>query len=518
MTKKTKTNSLTQRISSLIDSISHGMHEREEIMAVTLLAALSGQNTFLYGPPGTAKSLISRRLASAFDNPNYFECLMNRFTDPNEVVGPVSVKALKEDKYTRKTQGYLPEADFAFLDEIWKSSPAILNTLLTMINEHVFKNGDEIKKVPLKALISASNEVPQANQGLEALYDRFIVRMEVPPIQERSNFDALINSKPSSDKPEIAEDLKITQEEWVEWQQAIHDVSLSDETFSIIHMVRDELVNQAETLEIYVSDRRWQRAATLIKASAFFCGRESTNHSDTMLIKYCLWTSPDNREKVASIVENAIKATGFKAPLNMLEIENRIDKLDKDINNELYHQSDVYETYKLDDNNEYFKVIASFKSQHSYGREGEKFELYLPFAEFKSRAVSGAVDINGNIVKRVKVDFDGTGSCYLSYSDGRYRYNAITFTPKVMFKKGSKKQDIHEILLDGLLDQTKKLKQDLIRNRQSVASKEKKLLTNINTPFVSDENAALSIHGYQAQIKSLDLKIKDCERLEALCL
>lgn len=516
MTKKTKTNSLTQRISSLIDSISHGMHEREEIMAVTLLAALSGQNTFLYGPPGTAKSLISRRLASAFDNPNYFECLMNRFTDPNEVVGPVSVKALKEDKYTRKTQGYLPEADFAFLDEIWKSSPAILNTLLTMINEHVFKNGDEIKKVPLKALISASNEVPQANQGLEALYDRFIVRMEVPPIQERSNFDALINSKPSSDKPEIAEDLKITQEEWVEWQQAIHDVSLSDETFSIIHMVRDELVNQAETLEIYVSDRRWQRAATLIKASAFFCGRETTNHSDAMLLKYCLWTDPDNREKVASIVENAVKATGFKAPLNMLEIDERKEKLDKDINQELYYQSDVYETHKLDGNKQYFKVTETFTSTHPSDRN-RGVVIFIPVTEFKTAKEFHPKDENGNELSDIKVLFDKQGSSSLKYMPDN-DYKEILFTPKVMFRKGSKKQDIHELLSKGLLDRTKDLKKDLSSNRQSVSSKEMNLLACINTPFISDESALVSLQGYEAQVKSLDLKIKDCERLEALCL
>ena len=159
---KTKDTVLLQpRITKIIQTISKGMHEREEIMAVALLGALSGQNTFLFGPPGTAKSLISRRLACAFKEPSYFECLMNRFTEPSEVVGPVSVKALKEDKYTRKTEGYLPTADFAFLDEIWKSSPAILNTLLTIINEHIYRNGDEITQVPLKALIAASNDTPQ---------------------------------------------------------------------------------------------------------------------------------------------------------------------------------------------------------------------------------------------------------------------------------------------------------------------------------------------------------------------
>jgi len=515
MTKQTKANSLTQRISKLIESISHGMHEREEIMAVTLLAALSGQNTFLYGPPGTAKSLISRRLASAFESPNYFECLMNRFTEPNEVVGPVSVKALKEDQYTRKTKGYLPEADFAFLDEIWKSSPAILNTLLTMINEHVFKNGDEITKVPLKALISASNEVPQANQGLEALYDRFIVRMEVPPIQERPNFDSLIDSKPSSEKPEIDTELKITEEEWTKWQQDIHEVSLSDETFIIIHLVRDELVNRAEELGVYVSDRRWQRAVALIKASAFFCGRTTTNHSDAMLLKYCLWTAPENREEITSIVENAIKETGFKPPLNMLEIDERKETLDKDINNELYCKSDVYDVLTLNLDKDYFKIEETFSSSHPNDQD-IKQTLLIDVENFKSSNNFKPMDESGNSLEDFEVKFDNQGSSYIKYTYDD-DYGEVIFTPKVMYKKGAKNGNVHEILINGLLTRTKKLKQDLIRNRQSVVSKEKNLLSSINTPFISDESAALSLEGYKNQIKSLDLRIKDCDRLEELC-
>jgi MoxR-like ATPase len=517
MTKQTKKNPLTQRISNLIKSISHGMHEREEIMAVTLLAALSGQNTFLYGPPGTAKSLISRRLASAFDKSNYFECLMNRFTEPSEVVGPVSVKALKEDQYTRKTKGYLPEADFAFLDEIWKSSPAILNTLLTLINEHVFKNGDQIKKVPLKALISASNEVPQANQGLEALYDRFIVRMEVPPIRERENFDSLISSKPTSDKPKIESELKISQVEWQQWQQDIHGVSLSDETFTIIHMIRDALVNQAEELGIYVSDRRWQRAATLIKASAFFCGRQTTNHSDSMLIKYCLWTDPSNRGQVESIVENAIKATGFKPPLNMIEIDQRKEAIDKDINKELYYQSDIYETHKLEGNKQYFKVLASFEHRHGDYYPVKEIICFIPVSEFKAKSISRPIDESGNAIHDLKVKFDGQGTCYLIHEDYSYERSKVKFTPKIMFKKGAKKQDVHEILIDGLLGRTKELMKDLGKNRQSILSKENNLLSSISTPFINDESAGIALEGYKEQVKSLDLKIKDCERLEALC-
>src|SRR5690606_18120296 len=174
-------NQMQARINTLISEISKNMYEREQIIALSLLAGIAGMNTFLYGLPGTAKSLISRRIASAFEVHDYFEYLMNRFSTPEEIFGPVSIKALKEDQYIRKTENYLPRADFAFLDEIWKASPAILNTLLTLVNERSFKNGGIVQKVPLNVLVSASNEIPEPNQGLDALYDRFILRLEVPP-------------------------------------------------------------------------------------------------------------------------------------------------------------------------------------------------------------------------------------------------------------------------------------------------------------------------------------------------
>ena len=182
------------RIEKIIKLLSEVLYEREEIVSLTLLSAIAGKPIFLYGPPGTAKSFIAKRVSSAFKDSKYFGYLMQRFSTPEDIFGPISLEELKNDKYIRKIDGYLPDADFAFLDEIWKSTPAILNTLLTIINERVFKNGSEEVKVPLKALISASNETPPEGQGLEALYDRFIVRLIVNNIKNRDNFEKILEN------------------------------------------------------------------------------------------------------------------------------------------------------------------------------------------------------------------------------------------------------------------------------------------------------------------------------------
>ncbi|HDR1258167.1 TPA: AAA family ATPase, partial [Pasteurella multocida] len=347
---------MQDRISRLLQQLNTNMHEREQILAITLLGAISGQNTFLYGPPGTAKSLISRRLSYAFETSNYFECLMNRFTTPEEIFGPISIQELKADRYIRQIEGYLPTADFAFLDEIWKSSPAILNNLLTIINEHIFKNGNERIDVPLKSLISASNEVPAENQGLDALYDRFILRLLVPPIQGNDNFNQLLNSKPSSEKLNISPELIISTKELGQWREQLHNVSLSNDTLLIIKYIRQELADKFDELKVYVSDRRWQRAALLLKASAFCNGRMETNHSDVVLLKYCLWTTPENREEVENIVMEAIKECGFDSGIDLADLDREKDKLDKEIHKELYHSKDIYDTVSLANKKKYFKV------------------------------------------------------------------------------------------------------------------------------------------------------------------
>ncbi|SAY52049.1 AAA family ATPase [Neisseria weaveri] len=510
---------MQKRITDLLSQLTDGIHERDQIMALSLLGAIAGHNTFLFGPPGTAKSLISRRLASAFENPHYFEYLMNRFSSPEEVFGPVSIKALKEDRYIRQIQGYLPTADFAFLDEIWKASPAILNNLLTIINEHIFKNGDEQIEVPLKALIAASNEIPPENQGLEALYDRFILRLLVPPIEQEENFHQLLNSKSSNDKPKIDSNLRINYQELAKWRDQLHEVKLNEDTLLIIKSIRKELAARFDELGVYVSDRRWQRAATLLKAAAFCNGRRETNHSDVTLLKYCLWTTPDNREAVEKIVMNSVKSCGFNTDVDLAALDREKENLDKEINKELYYSKDIYQTVSIN-NKKYFKVTALFQSNYYSDKKGD---LYVPYSQFKSKTEFKPVDISGNELEDFRGNFDGQGSCTLYIFDRYNRnnrnsnYSEYKFKPKIQFYKGDKKEDINIRLIKSLAQSVSEIRKQLIDTLKQVEKKHTDYQQFLQSPFVTQSDIDVAVSGILDQIDKLNLRIKDCERLESLC-
>ena len=512
----TQSHGAKNKIKSLLKKLTEGLYEREQIISIALLGAISGQNTFLYGPPGTAKSLISRRLASAFKEPIYFEHLMNRFSSPEDVFGPVSIKALKEDSYIRKIEGYLPTANFAFLDEIWKSSPAILNSLLTLINEHKFKNGNQSIDVPLKSLIAASNEVPLENQGLDALYDRFILRLPVLPITEEKNFNNLLNSKPTPEKPtNIKDNITISYQELENWQQQIYNVELSTDTLMIIKIIKNELAERFEELKAYVSDRRWQRAAILLKASAFCNGRNKTNHSDVILLKHCLWTSPENRQIISDIVMKAIEDNGFISNINLSDLDNEKESLDREINNELYHNEDVYDVMTLPDGKEYFKVNAKFEHIHSYNINHHIETLYIPYSNFKAEGDFNPLDKNGNTLDEYNYKFDNQGTCILTFED--YYFKDMTFKPTVLCHKGDKKKDINTRLISSLkqsiIDIRKKLNEVLIE----INKKNNNYKLNLESHFVTNEETDVAIKGIIEQTQQIKIRIKDCERLESLC-
>ena len=340
---------MLERFKLLLQEMNRGIYEKNTEISLSLLAALAGESVILLGPPGVAKSMVARQLKTAFRDAQSFEYLMSRFSTPDEIFGPVSIQKLKtSDTYERAVEGYLPTADVVFLDEIWKAGPAIQNTLLTVINEKIFRNGNREMHLPLKLLVAASNELPAKGEGLEALWDRFVIRIESRPIKLEKNFRAMLleahadfsrstralghadfsgstgvlghadfadnaDSSGSMGKSGSTDfsDLKITAEEYAEWAKKICKIGVKEEVLDAISAIRKSLraVNVDEAAErrnIYVSDRRWKNIVRLLRTSAFMQDREEVDICDLLPIYHCLWQEPEERDAIRCIVIRAL--------------------------------------------------------------------------------------------------------------------------------------------------------------------------------------------------------------------
>ena len=312
---------MIERFKLLLQEMNRGIYEKETEISLSLLAALAGESIILLGPPGVAKSMVARQLKTAFREAQSFEYLMSRFSTPDEIFGPVSIQKLKtSDTYERAVEGYLPTADVVFLDEIWKAGPAIQNTLLTVINEKIFRNGNREMHLPLKLLVAASNELPAKGEGLEALWDRFVIRIESRPIKLEKNFRAMLLEvkseergvkKQSSAAEGKANSNAITAEEYAEWTECIDKIGVKIEVLDAISAIRKSLraVNvddAAERRNIYVSDRRWKNIVRLLRTSAFMQDREEVDICDLLPIYHCLWQEPEERDAIRNIVIRAL--------------------------------------------------------------------------------------------------------------------------------------------------------------------------------------------------------------------
>ena len=275
--------------------------ERRLVIDGALCAVLAREHVLLLGPPGTAKSALVRAVAQAFDA-SYFERLLTKFSTPEELFGPISLQALEQDQFIRVTTGMLPEAQLAFVDEVFKANSAILNSMLTLINERTFSNGGSPLLVPLISLFGASNELPESRE-LEALFDRFLLRFEVNYLLRPGNLRTVLSA------PEPVAKLSLPLHELQAAQAQVDSVKVTDDTIDALISIREGL----KTEGIVASDRRWKKSLRLVQAAAHLGGESETSPEDLAILTDSLWREPKERPKVARMVGKLADPIGSQA-------------------------------------------------------------------------------------------------------------------------------------------------------------------------------------------------------------
>ncbi len=375
------------RISSLIAALCQGLWEREEPMKLALLSAVAGESIFLLGPPGVGKSLIARRLKFAFRDGNSFEYLMSRFSTPDEIFGPVSIRKLKEeDKYERLTERYLPGANIVFLDEIWKSGPAIQNALLTILNEKIYRNGEADEKVNIHAIITASNELPPAQESFQPLWDRFLFRYEMGAVKNQRAFLNMITDTRDVYQDDVPQELKITREELQAWGQAIDEVALPAEVLNTIQVLRLRLEEGlGEANPHLVFDRRWKKIVRLLRTSAFLHGRTSVDLMDCFLMVHALWSHPGQLVPLRELMAETIRKHGYSIAINLSMLRREMEELEAEVDAEIHIRHVVTED-RLQPFQETFFAFVQMEKQF----QGE----WIKIAEYQKLNVNEAQVIN----------------------------------------------------------------------------------------------------------------------------
>ncbi|MBC8112413.1 MAG: AAA family ATPase [Verrucomicrobia bacterium] len=428
---------LSLRIQKLLISLQEGIYEKEEAVKLALLAAVAGESIFLLGPPGVAKSLIARKLKFAFQEGKSFEYLMNRFSTPDEIFGPVSIKKLKdEDKYERLTDKYLPGANVVFLDEIWKAGPAIQNALLTVLNEKIYRNGEQEIAVNIKAIIAASNELPASGEGLTALWDRFLLRFMITEIRKAGNFIDMITDTQNVYADTLEETIKISTTEIEAWSLEIDQVEMPAEVLNVIQLIKKSIDEYDEKHEekFRVYDRRWKKMVRLLRTSAFLNERKKVDLMDCFLMPHCLWNVPEQLEIAQEIVAGTIRKHGYTLAVSLTPLKNEIRELDEEVKNEVCVPNIV-----LVD-----KVRLVAKEYHEILNIDQYFDgKWLKAAEFDRLTIDEDSTINlydtqGNLTNRLKARRSQTTAELF------VKFNEKTFTFRMLADKEEKAEIIYK--------------------------------------------------------------------------
>lgn len=295
---KEKVQIVVEKLKNISNELKDIYVEREEVIDNSIKALVTGQTVLLIGPPGTAKSALTNELCKRIEKGRYFSWLLNRSSDPSEILGPFSIKAMEEDKFLRVTKNKLPEAEIVFLDEIFKCNEPTLNILLPMINEKVFYNDGQVIDVPLVSLFAASNEFPE-EESLLALYDRMIFRMYVDYIGDVQNKLKMFKSFLNEDSN--ANYTTVSLEELDSLRKALEFVEIDDSILKEFIALINALLREG----VVVSDRRQNECLRVLKTNAILNNRYKVNETDFKSLKSVLWNDLEEIEIVEEILKES---------------------------------------------------------------------------------------------------------------------------------------------------------------------------------------------------------------------
>lgn len=293
--------SLFSKLQNFRGALNAANLERESVIDGLLASLISKQNAFLLGAPGTGKSDLVRSMCKGIENTNYFGYLLTPTTDPSEVFGPVAVTKLLKDEYTRDVDGYLPSAHIGFLDELFRGSSAILNSLLTLLNERTFNNGKDVIDTPIQSIVAATNSWPD-EESLQAFADRFLFRPTVDFLKKPTSKRKLDEwALGMSERPKV--DAHLTLTELSQLQEVAANLQVSEEFLDRFSNVWDALASR----NIFVSDRRRVQILKFLKAWAIVQGDDELypEHLHNSIV-HIVYQTPDDQNTINEVLEQEI--------------------------------------------------------------------------------------------------------------------------------------------------------------------------------------------------------------------
>ena len=292
---------LFTKLQNFRSSLNTSFLEREDVIDGLLASVITKQNAFLFGLPGTGKSELVRAVSNGFQGSKFFGYLLSPTTDPSELFGPVAVSKLLKDEYTRDVDGYLPSSNIAFLDELFRGSSAVLNSLLTILNERTFNNGKQLITTPIQSIVAATNSFPQ-EESLQAFCDRFLFRPTITGLQKPTSRRLLDQwALGTIERPAV--DSKLTYEDLTTLNQELDSIKISDEFLDRFSQVFDLLSSRG----ISISDRRRVQILKFMRGWALVQGDDTVyaEHLHKPLI-HIIYQNTDDIGVIREVLAQAI--------------------------------------------------------------------------------------------------------------------------------------------------------------------------------------------------------------------